>query len=434
MPALCTSSPQVAGQSIGWPSNSLLVGRNGHHVQLNRDCFTSPHPCRLWWRLPTSRIERAWNGGSWPAASLAAGPKSEPGRGCWQRSCFAAMLLCCGWYCCCRWSQKRGCCFLCSQAVAACLAGAGAAQLLPTQPASFLCFCLGACHAGHLPDPALESAPLLPPCRWHTELVSPLLRSDYAAGAAGGVAGGSPVGQPLLEWTGSAPTAQPLERSSSIPMPAPGQPAGSPSGGWLAPAASVPHALEGRLAGAAQAGERSPSPPAAPMRRGIIGSLPTFFGGQGHEPQHLQHLQRHHPRWAASRACKQLFGTCSACKQLVRECGLDERAGEACKRACMGHKCAAAHSTPSHLTGTRPRWRLSSRAWLTVTWCTCRLGSIASEHWLRWHRCRPLPLPPPLLLWVMGGGGSAAAALFSTAAAYSAAAFQPVCVAASSGS
>lgn len=134
--------------------------------------------------------------------------------------------------------------------------------------------------------------------KWHTELVSPLLRSDYAAGAAGGVAGGSPVGQPLLEWTGSAPTAQPLERSSSIPMPAPGQPAGSPSGGWLAPAASVPHALEGRLAGAAQAGERSPSPPAAPMRRGIIGSLPTFFGGQGHEPQHLQHLQRHHPRHA----------------------------------------------------------------------------------------------------------------------------------------
>lgn len=217
--------------------------------------------------------------------------KVSQGGGCWQRLYFEMVLL------------RLRLVLLRMQLV----------LLLPLAPKMRLPLCLSTCrcylagtgtavllpecrHAGHLPDPALQSTPLLPLCRWHTELVSPLLRSDYASGAAGGVAGGSPVGQPLLEWAGSAPTAQPLERSSSIPMPTPGQPAGSPSGGWLAPAASAPHALEGRLAGAAQAGERSPSPPAAPMRRGIIGSLPTFFGGQHHEPQHLQHLQRHHPR------------------------------------------------------------------------------------------------------------------------------------------
>lgn len=76
----CAPSPtQVAAQSTGWPSNSLLVGRNGHHARLDRECFTSAHPCRLWWRLPISRIERAWSGGSWPAASHAAGHKSESG-------------------------------------------------------------------------------------------------------------------------------------------------------------------------------------------------------------------------------------------------------------------------------------------------------------------------------------------------------------------
>ncbi|KAI7838328.1 hypothetical protein COHA_007897 [Chlorella ohadii] len=132
--------------------------------------------------------------------------------------------------------------------------------------------------------------------KWRTELVSPLLRSDYASGAAGDVAGGSPVGQPLLEWTGSAPTAQQLDRPSSGPMPTPGQPAGAPGEGWLAPAASVPHAIDGRLAGVVEAGERVPSPPAAPVRRGIIGSLPDFLGALRHEPQHLHHLQRHHPR------------------------------------------------------------------------------------------------------------------------------------------
>lgn len=135
-----------------------------------------------------------------------------------------------------------------------------------------------------------------PPCRWHAELVSPLLRSDYASGAAGGVAGGSPVGQPLLEWPGSAPTAQPLDRPSSRPMPTPGQPALPPADGWLAPAASVPHAIDGRLAGIPDEGHRVPSPPAAPVRRGIIGSLPNFLGALHHEPQHVQHLQRHHPR------------------------------------------------------------------------------------------------------------------------------------------
>jgi sodium/potassium/calcium exchanger 6 len=132
--------------------------------------------------------------------------------------------------------------------------------------------------------------------KWRMELVSPLLQSDYASGAAGGLAGGSPVGQPLLEWTGSAPAAQPLDRPNSSPMPTPGQPVLPASSDWIAPAASVPHALDGRLAGVPDERDRVPSSPAAPIRRGIIGSLPNLLGGLRHEPQHLEHLQRHHPR------------------------------------------------------------------------------------------------------------------------------------------
>ncbi len=334
----------------------VLPASSGSYDYRSLVAFTAA--CRLWWRLPTSRTGRGWSGGSWPAASRAAGHKSEQG---WIDLCCLVNPA----------AAACPCCYLL-------LPGAPPSCRQPSLPEVRPCL-MRAMLAIQLPSwqPASPRCPL---CRWRTELVSPLLRSDYASGAAGGVAGGSPVGQPLLEWTGSAPTAQQLDRPSSGPMPTPGQQAAAQTDGWLAPAASVPHAIDGRLAGVVEAGERVPSPPAAPVRRGIIGSLPDFLGALRHEPQHLHHLQRHHPRWAACAGLAQgcmLTPPCNICTNPVCTCTPEAKSAIS---PPFPYSCPIP-------AGTCRRWQPSSHAWHTTTSCTCLLASTASEPWPRWHRC-----------------------------------------------